>query len=283
MTDGSRRTPHSLHPSPSRPAATIAPGAAAIGVGTGRSDEPTRELPSTDEARVLLTGLGPLPAAVALALADAGVCLLNVTDPARVRVSDIHDGPYPAESEGLPRELALRSLLRRRSPRCAPISAPDLFPSAAVRGAVVLHGWTVAGELLDDLQEPPAPDVDPRMPTLTVLADGPCVLRWPLTDSAHRPCARCVADAARRARAIARGHPLVTGAPPLSERAEPIRRVTHAVAAGEITGLVLSTALGLDDDAATGSHAGPVARHGLRRIPLPPAPDCLCSLAFAKP
>ena len=227
--------------------------------------------------------------AVALALADAGVCLFDVNDRSRVLALDALDGPYPAQTEGLPRELAMRAMLRRRSPRCVPLTAPELFPSAAVGGAVAVHAWSVAGDLLADLREPPVPDVDGHLPTLTVLTDGACVVRWPVTDWAHRPCRSCVTGAARHARAFVREHPLVATAPALSERAQPFRRVTRTVVAGEIAGILLSLALGFDDAAELGEPpagqclAGPTLHHGLRRILLPPEPGCLCSLSFMGP
>lgn len=250
---------------------------------------PGAAVPRVDDVRVLLTGLDPLAAAVALALADAGVCLFDVNDRSRVLALDALDGPYPAQAEGLPRELAMRAMLRRRSPRCVPLTAPELFPSAAVGGAVAVHAWSVAGDLLADLREPPVPDVDGHLPTLTVLTDGACVVRWPVTDWAHRPCRSCVTGAARHARAFVREHPLVATAPALSERAQPFRRVTRTVVAGEIAGILLSLALGFDDAAELGEPpagqclAGPTLHHGLRRILLPPEPGCLCSLSFMGP
>ena len=250
---------------------------------------PGAAVPRVDDVRVLLTGLDPLAAAVALALADAGVCLFDVNDRSRVLALDALDGPYPAQTEGLPRELAMRAMLRRRSPRCVPLTAPELFPSAAVGGAVAVHAWSVAGDLLADLREPPVPDVDGHLPTLTVLTDGACVVRWPVTDWAHRPCRSCVTGAARHARAFVREHPLVATAPALSERAPPFRRVTRTVVAGEIAGILLSLALGFDDAAELGEPpagqclAGPTLHHGLRRILLPPEPGCLCSLSFMGP
>ena len=183
----------------------------------------------------------------------------------------------------------MRAMLRRRSPRCVPLTAPELFPSAAVGGAVAVHAWSVAGDLLADLREPPVPEVDGHLPTLTVLTDGACVVRWPVTDWAHRPCRSCVTGAARHARAFVREHPLVATAPALSERAQPFRRVTRTVVAGEIAGILLSLALGFDDAAELGGPpagqclAGPTLHHGLRRILLPPEPGCLCSLSFMGP
>ncbi|RUQ09380.1 hypothetical protein D8M38_06485, partial [Kocuria sp. HSID17582] len=106
---------------------------------------------------------------------------------------------------------------------------------------------------------------------------------------AHRPCRSCVTGAARHARAFVREHPLIAAAPALSERAQPFRRVTRTVVAGEIAGLLLSLALDFDDAAGPGDPAadqgpaGPTLHHGLRRIPLPPEPGCLCSLSFMDP
>ena len=43
---------------------------------------------ASDEVRVLVTGLDPTAASVALALADAGVCVPNVNDRTRVSMHD---------------------------------------------------------------------------------------------------------------------------------------------------------------------------------------------------
>ncbi|MCG7432233.1 hypothetical protein MHK71_06865 [Kocuria indica] len=274
--------------------------------------------PALDELRVLALGLDPLTAAVCLALAEAGVCLLNIRDPAPVGTADVRHGPYPAEFQGQPRELVLRTLLRRRSPRCAPLSAPELFPSAAVPTAVVLHTWSVPGDLVADLATVPSPDLDPALPTLSVVRDGGSVVVWPLTDWAHRPCRACVASAVREARRAFRGSPPTPGEPLLPRQDGTVAVLTRTVATGEIAGRLLSHVL--RDDAApraapsdpphdappdvppagtgtapsgppparppsgTQSPDGPdaclVLRRGLTVLPLAPDPRCLCSLAF---
>ncbi|WP_317581666.1 hypothetical protein [Kocuria rhizophila] len=277
--------------------------------------------PAPDELRVLALGLDPLAAAVCLALAEAGVCLLNVQDPAPVGTADVRRGPYPAEFQGQPRDLVLRTLLRRRSPRCVPLSAPDLFPSAALPTAVVLRTWSVPGDLVADLTTVPAPELDPALPTLSVVRDGGSVVVWPVTDWAHRPCRACVASAVREARRIFRAPQPRPGEPLLPPHEGPVGALTRTVATGEIAGRLLSHALrdhaapraaphGPPHDALPGlpalgtgvapsgsstalSSPGPeppegsaahlVLRRGLTVLPLAPDQGCLCSLAFTGP
>ena len=273
---------------------------------------PLPEPPALDELHVFVNGLDPLAAWVACALVGAGVCLLDVADPQPVTRSDIARGPYPAEVEGQPRELALRGVLRRRSPRCVPLTAPELFPSAAVPGTAVLDAWSVAGDLVADLAAPPAPPLDPALATLTVVADGANVLRWPGTSWEHRPCRECLAEAVRSARSAARDVVRDTVGPPLPNGDSPLAAVTRSCAAGEIAALLLAAGLGLgpgtttsrstpepwpfgDVDRAPGANGprgtgpplpepcGPVLRRGLLVRQLPPNPQCLCSLAFTVP
>ena len=153
---------------------------------------------------VFVSGLDPLAAAVCLRLAEAGVCLLNIHDPAPVSVADIRHGPYPAESEGQPRELVLRRELRRRAARCVPLSAPELFPSAAVPAAVVLRAGAVTGDLVTDLVEPEDPPLDGALTSLHLVTDGASAVTWPATDWAHRPCRGCLVAAARESRRVVR-------------------------------------------------------------------------------
>ena len=250
----------------------------------------------TDEVRVLVAGLDPTAASIALALADAGVCVLNVNDRTRVSVHDIRCGPYPEGAEGLAREYVLRGLLRRRSPRCVPLSAPELFPTAAFPSAVVLRAWSVPGDLVRELSGPETVEPDDALPTLSIVTDGANVLRWPLTDWAHRPCPDCLLDGVRRARRIMREHPLARDAPLLPEHSPALCSLTRTVATGEIAGAVLHQGLGLRDGdspgaavgvptpwSGTGPVGGPVLYHVLRRIQLPPDPGCLCALAFEGP
>ena len=280
---------------------------------------PLPDPPAVDELHVFVNGLDPVAAWVACALVGAGVCLVNVADTRPVSRSDIARGPYPAELEAQPRELALRRVLRRRSPRCVPLTAPDLFPSAAVPGTVVLNAWSVAGDLLADLTTPPSPRLDPALPTLTVLSEGANLLRWPLTSWEHRPCPECVAQAARSARSAARHVVPDTGGPLLPTGDSPLAAVTRTCGAGELAALLLAVGLehGTDgrstldlpspgrNDPARGAveeavrwtdvlgpppavppapeACGPVLRRGLSVHPLRANPRCLCSLAYTAP
>ncbi|RKQ37183.1 hypothetical protein C1C97_003625 [Kocuria tytonis] len=237
---------------------------------------------------VFVGGLDPVAASVACLLAAAGVCLLTVCDPAPVSPRDIRHGPYPAESEGRPRELVLRGVLRRSAPRCVPLSAPELFPTAALPGTVVLNSWQVAGELVQDLRGPDTTVLDAALPTVTVVTDGATVLRWPFTDWGHRPCAPCLLAAVRQARRRVRHGPATPGTQLLPGPDAPVGAATRAVAAGELAGLLVVRGLGLDGAAAgetpgAAPVGGPVMRRGLTMTPLPPNPECLCSLAFEAP
>ena len=247
-----------------------------------------------DEVHVLATGLGPLAAGVCLALAEAGVCLFNVQDPSPVTVADIRQGPYPAKSEAQPRDLVLRRMLRGRSPRCVPLSAPELFPAAAVGTAAVLHSWAVG----DPLPAPPGAlalqALDPHLPTLTVVSDGEHVISWPVTDWGHRPCSDCLEAAAGEARGRAGDHGPEDSQPPRPDHVSPLAAVTRAVATGEVAGSLLALALGDDAAPGAGLAATPapagaegvhplVLRRGLVRTALPAHPGCLCSLAFDGP
>ncbi|MGK4216957.1 hypothetical protein [Kocuria marina] len=251
---------------------------------------------ASDEVRVLVTGLDPTAASVALALADAGVCVLNVNDRTRVSMHDIRCGPYPEGVEGLTREYVLRGLLRRRSPRCVPLSASELFPTAVLPSAVVLRAWSVRGDLVRELSHAPTVEPDDALPTLSIVTDGANVLRWPLTDWAHRPCPDCLLDGVRRARRIMREHPLAREAPLLPEHSPALCSLTRTIATGEIAGAVLHQGLGLRDGVATSAAigastpwsgtepvGGPVLYHGLTRTQLPSDPGCLCALAFEGP
>ncbi|MDO4918896.1 hypothetical protein [Kocuria sp.] len=308
--------PAAAHHSTARAGGAGPPGLAAPPDAAGAPADPL----APDELHVFVSGLDPLAASVACALVAAGVCLVNVADPTPVSPRDIRHGPYPAEAEGQPRELALRGLLRRRAPRCVPLTAPELFPSAAMPGAVVLEAWSVAGDLVADLTVPTPPTLDAGLPTLTVVGDGASVLRWPLTDWGHRPCAACVTHGVRAARDVARPDRALQDCPFPVSGDSPTAAVTRTAAVGELAALLLS--LGLDPSPGRGEnadhggggcgeggaghgssgrqvqgpragevrvdpgevgrepHGGPVLRRGLHTWLLPANPGCLCSLAF---
>ena len=289
-------TPRALRPSRTRP---VDCGVLLVWAVPSRDSGSMPSHPSgaptafaTDDVRVLVTGLDPTAASVALALADAGLCVLNVNDRTRVNAHDIRCGPYPVGVEGLTRESVLRGLLRRRSPRCVPLSAPELFPTAVFPSAVVLRAWSVRGELARELACPESTEPDDALPTLSIVTDGANVLQWPFTDWAHRPCTGCLLDGVRRARRISRERPLTREAPLLPEHSPALCSFTRTAATGQIAAALLHQGLGLRPKAwsavSTGSsgdesEGGPVVHHGLTRTPLVPDPGCLCALAFEGP
>ena len=281
-------------PGPGRAAAPRVPGTSGSPTTgprpTARQHPPEHcSPPAVDEVHVFVSGLDPLAAAVCLRLAEAGVCLLNIHDPAPVSVADIRHGPYPAESEGQPRELVLRRELRRRAARCVPLSAPELFPSAAVPAAVVLRAGAVAGDLVTDLVAPEDPSLEGALTSLHVVTDGASAVTWPATDWAHRPCRGCLVVAARESRRVVR-RATSEGADPVPPGASSaLAAITRTVVAGEVAGQLLG--LALEDDAAAApslaadGHEGHpsdalVLRRGLARTRLAPDPGCLCALAF---
>ena len=282
------------------PSAPPGPGRAPAPRVRGASGSPTTGLrpagrehlpglcspPAVDEVHVFVSGLDPLAAAVCLRLAEAGVCLLNIHDPAPVSVADIRHGPYPAESEGQPRELVLRRELRRRAARCVPLSAPELFPSAAVPAAVVLRAGAVTGDLVTDLVEPEDPPLDGALTSLHLVTDGASAVTWPATDWAHRPCRGCLVAAARESRRVVR-RAAPEGADPVPPGASSaLAAITRTVVAGEVAGQLLGLALAGDAAAAPSLAADGhpsdmlVLRRGLARTRLAPDPGCLCALAF---
>jgi hypothetical protein len=154
------------------------------------------ERPRPDEVHVLLLGLDGLAAALAVRLLRCGVLGLNVSDAAPVAAADLGTGAYRPADVGRSREAALRRRLRELDPRCAPVSAPELFPGALLPGTVVVHSSgrpAPDGRLPPGAVEPEAwAGIDPRHPVVSLHhADG-VLLRWPTVPWAHRPCPDCV-------------------------------------------------------------------------------------------
>ena len=254
-----------------------------------QSSDPVRQ---ADEVHVLLGGLDPVAATVALLLADAGVCLINVSDPGPVSAQDTATGPYPPAFEGSPREYALRKLLRARWPRCVPLSAPELFCSSVVPTAVMLRSSSVAGPLPHDLTELGTRiSPDAQLPAITVVTDGSVSLTWPVDQWYRRPCRDCMVDAVRTARTLLR-HTSPHGAEAIKTPHSPaLTTLTRVVTASEIAVRVLARALvpeqdpGLEGHPRLEGHSGVEGDHGsgeitlqygLHRAFLAPRTDCLC-------
>lgn len=153
------------------------------------------EPPRPEEVHVLLLGLDGLAAALAVLLLRCGVLGLNVNDGSPVTAADLGTGAYRTADLGRPRDAALRRRLRALDPRCAPVSAPELFPGALLPGTVVVHSAEhpsrAAGGRHPDAPEPWA-GLDPRHPLVALHRAGAAVLRWPTVPWAHRPCPDCV-------------------------------------------------------------------------------------------
>lgn len=243
----------------------------------------TASAPRPDEVHVLFAGLDPVAATTALLLADAGVCLINVTDPSPVTVHDAAVGPYPATLAGSPREYALRKLLRARWPRCVPLSAPELFCSSGIPTAVMLRSARVAGPLPQDLSVPAlASSPDAHLPTLTVVTDGSVSLTWPMVPWYRRPCRDCLVQAVREARKLLRreppGDPGVVATPHSPALTTLTRVVTASQLASGLLGRALESEDSSRDDPAAEAPVRIDLRYGLHRAAAMSPSDCLCTL-----
>lgn len=246
------------------------------------------EDPRPDEVHVLALGLDGLAAAVVVRLLRCGVLGLNVNDPRPVTSDDLAAGAYRPSDVGRAREAALRRRLRELDPRCAPVSAPELFPGALLPGTVVVH--SVEHPAPEPRGRPGAgeheltPGPDPRHPVVSLHRTGGRLVRWPTVPWAHRPCADCVAATLDGLRAAAepRGADAVLAAWAGPAHAE-------AVAAG-LAVEVLAVAL---DELWTGSgrrgDGSPCGNEGPAQLFAPPWPGevrwlaldrsrCLCGL-----
>ncbi|MBD2764599.1 hypothetical protein IEE91_05195 [Kocuria sp. cx-455] len=236
-----------------------------------------------DEVHVLFAGLDPIAATTALLMADAGVCLINVTDPTPVTAHDAAAGPYPPALTGSPREYALRKLLRARWPRCVPLSAPELFCSSVIPTAVMLRSTRVAGPLPQDLSVPVlATPPDAHLPTITTVTDGSVSLTWPLLPWYRRPCRECLEAAVRDARRLLRNQPLRDHGAVATPHSPAITTLTRVITASQLTVGLLGQALDSEAcpraDGAVEAPVGLTIRHGLHRAELTPRGDCLCTL-----
>lgn len=246
------------------------------------------ERPRPDEVHVLILGLDGLAAALAVRLLRCGVLGLNVSDAAPVTAADLGTGAYRPADVGRSREAALRRRLRELDPRCAPVSAPELFPGALLPGTVVVHSPGRSGP--DDRLPPAAGEpeawagIDPRHPMVSLHhADG-VLLRWPTVPWAHRPCPDCVRAtlAGTEPRTAPHGPAAVLAAWASAAHAEAVA-VRLAV---EVLAVALESLCGAED----GGH-GPreQGRAGRAVVFAPPWPDavswpelersrCLCGL-----
>jgi hypothetical protein len=153
------------------------------------------EPPRPEEVHVLLLGLDGLAAALAVRLLRCGVLGLNVNDGSPVTAADLGTGGFHPGDLGRPRDAALRRRLRALDPRCAPVSAPELFPGALLPGTVVVRSAAHPSPA-EECRWPDAPEpwtgLDPRHPLVSLHRAGTALLRWPTVPWAHRPCPDCV-------------------------------------------------------------------------------------------
>ncbi len=228
---------------------------------------------------VLFAGLDPVAATTALLLADAGVCLINVTDPGPVTSQDTATGPYPLALAGSPREYALRKLLRNRWPRCVPLSAPELFCSSVIPTAVMLRGVTVSGPLPQDLSVLElATSPDAHLPTVTAVTDGSVSLTWPVSPWYRRPCRECLVNAVRDARKVLRDQPPRDPEAVTTLHSPVQTTLTRMITASEIAVELLGRALEPQDLSNSEPQTTITLRYGLHRTTLAPRTDCLCAL-----
>jgi hypothetical protein len=150
------------------------------------------EPPRPEEVHVLLLGLDGLAAALAVLLLRCGVLGLNVNDGSPVSAADLGTGVYRPADLGRPREEALRRRLRGLDPRCAPVSAPELFPGALLPGTVVVRSTEHPPPETGRGAVWPEPALDPRHPLVSLHHGGGALLRWPTVAWAHRPCPDCL-------------------------------------------------------------------------------------------
>ncbi|MCT1802973.1 hypothetical protein M3B51_09275 [Kocuria carniphila] len=237
-----------------------------------------------DEVHVLIAGLDPVTATAALLLADAGVCLINVTDPGSVTSQDTATGPYPPALEGSPREYALRKLLRNRWPRCVPLSAPELFCSSVIPSAAMLRSASVTGPLPQDLTVVDlAASPDAHLPTITVVTDGSVSLTWPLVPWYRRPCRECIVNAVRDARKVLRDQPPLDPDAVATAHSLALTTLTRVITASGIAVDLLGQSLNPQNTNVQNTwdaeSPGTITlRYGLHRSTLTPRADCLCAL-----
>ena len=232
-----------------------------------------------DEIHALFAGLDPVAATTALLLADAGVCLINVTDPSPVTSADTTTGPYPPTLAGSPREYALRKLLRNRWPRCVPLSAPELFCSSVIPSAVMLRSASVTGPLPQDLTVLElAASPDAQLPTVTVVTDGSMSLTWPISAWYRRPCRECLVNAVRDARKLLRDQPPRGTDAVTTPHTPALTTLTRVITASEVSVELLGQALDPHDSSESEPRGAIILRHGLHRAALAPRTECLCAL-----
>lgn len=162
------------------------------------SDLRPLERPRPEEVHVLFLGLDGLAAALAVVLLRCGVLGLNVNDPDPVSAADLGTGAYGRADLDRPRDASLRRRLRALDARCAPVSAPELFPGALLPGTVVVRSTeqpspaTGSALVRGASEQDTWTGVDPHLPLVALHRTDGVLLRWPTVPWAHRPCPDCL-------------------------------------------------------------------------------------------
>lgn len=233
------------------------------------------------DVHVMILGLSPMGAAVALALLDCGVCALNVNDPTVVSSADLSSGHYGAEVDVCSREILVRRQLRRRSPVCVPLSAPELFPSPSLVPAITLRVLETNAALDGAQRETHFAGVqsvtpDPDLPTLTVICDGPVSLVGPVTRWQDQPCVECFQAVLLAARTETLNE---TSREHHAGDAQSGYPVTRTLTVLDLTAMILAQTLQAPDTgpAVLQTTRYALIRHGLFTTEIDMNTDCLCS------
>ncbi|MCA2213368.1 ThiF family adenylyltransferase [Jidongwangia harbinensis] len=233
-------------------------GAARAGGPGGRS--PAATLRRRLAARVVVTGHGRLGAAIAVALAEAGVGHVHPDLPGPVALAELPGGPLRGTDVGTPRSEAVASALRRR--------VPGVETRPVRRGAAALLiqlGYAQPTALVA------AAHLSRRQPHLAVsVRDGVAVV-GPCVPPAGAPCLRCV-ELHRRERDAGRPEPADR---PATGTAEPCPVATLLTATGYATAEAL-TYLDGGRPETVGAAVEIAAPGRFRRRSWTPHPDCGC-------
>ena len=228
---------------------------------------PTHVLRRRACARVVVAGTGRLAAAIAVALAEAGVGHVHTDLPGAVLPSELPGGPLRATDVGRPRAEAIAAAVHR--------AAPETGTRAVRRGAaslVVQLGYGQPAALLA------AAHARRRQAHLAVAIRDGSVIIGPLVRPADGPCLNCI-DLHRQDRDP--GRPASAGlAHPAT--AEPCAVATLQAATGYAVAEVLAFLDG-GMNATLGASVEIAAPGRTRRRTWAPHPDCRCARRRRRP
>ncbi len=230
----------------------------ATALALGGTPSPARVLRRRVAARVVVTGPGRLGAAVAVALAEAGVGHVHADLPGTVTAAELPGGPLRGADIGTPRGTAVTSALLR--------AVPGVETRTVRRGAasLVLHlGHEQPAALLA------AGHLHRRQPHLAVAVHDGVAVVGPFVPATGGPCLNCV-DLHRRDRDPEwPGHPIGGPTP------EPCAVATLLAATAYATAEALMFLDGGIPET-TGAAVEITAPGRFRRRTWPPHPACGC-------